>query len=205
MPYPNRSIYLRIYKQMENIKQLRNFSYQTIFWGWNLIFLSVFYCGILPFIGAALIIATFEGTIPFDFTLALLTLIAVPTVCTIYGVEISPQPAQRIDALVLWRRSTPCNLVSGATVFNSRVNLCQHFDFRYAAGLHRCVCDRSFTRLSGKPKKYSLGYRRIAHTLMLFTGIYLGAVLIFYAIPVAGYILAGLYHFAIRLFLFWLG
>ena len=201
MPYPNRSIYLRIYKQMENIKQLRNFSYQTIFWGWNLIFLSVFYCGILPFIGAALIIATFEGTIPFDFTLALLTLIAVPTVCTIYGAKyLRSQPKE----LMRWFYGVEAPLVTWCLV---RLFLIRELTFASTLILGTllvCIVAFAIEVLQGyrANQKVFSWVQAIAHTLMLFTGIYLGAVLIFYAIPVAGYILAGLYHFAIAFFSF---
>ncbi|MEL6496890.1 MAG: PEP-CTERM sorting domain-containing protein, partial [Cyanobacteria bacterium J06623_7] len=42
----------------------------------------------------------------------------------------------------------------------------------------------------------------IAHTLMLFTGVYLGAILLIYAIPVAAYVAAGAYHLTLGFFSF---
>ncbi|MEO1673273.1 MAG: PEP-CTERM sorting domain-containing protein, partial [Cyanobacteria bacterium J06631_2] len=82
---------------MNNQKSLLNKLFQVIFWGWNLIFLSVVYCGILPFIGVWLIVATFEGTIPLDFALTLLALIAVPTASTVYGARyLRHQPRELI-------------------------------------------------------------------------------------------------------------
>ncbi|MGL6339076.1 MAG: hypothetical protein ACRC80_08050, partial [Waterburya sp.] len=60
---------------MTKLKKLLKFLAHSTFWGWNLIFITVFYCGILPFIGIPLILETFDGNISFDFIIAFLTLI----------------------------------------------------------------------------------------------------------------------------------
>ena len=67
------------------IKQVFDVIFQSIFWLWNLTFLSMVYVGILPYLGIPLIQATIDGIIPLEFSLTLTALIAVPTGCTIIG------------------------------------------------------------------------------------------------------------------------
>ena len=186
---------------MENIKQLRNFFYQTIFWGWNLIFLCVIYCGILPFIGVWLFIATFEGTIPVDFCLTSIALITVPLVCTIYGAKyLTKKPKE----LMRWFYGVEAPLVTWCLV---RLFIIREFTLASSLILGTLlVCTVAFAIevLQGyqADRKIFSWVQMITHTLMLFTGIYLGTVLLLYAIPVAGYILTGIYNFAIAFFSF---
>ncbi len=186
---------------MENIRLLRNVFYQIIFWGWNLIFLTVVYCGILPFIGVWLIVATFEGTIPLDFALTLLALIAVPTACTIYGLKyLSKQPAK----LMRWFYGVEAPLVTWCLV---RLFLIRELTFASTLILGTllvCIVAFAIEVLQGYQanRKVFSWVQLITHTLMLFTGVYLGAVLLFYALPVAAYILAGIYHSVVWVFSF---
>ena len=186
---------------MNKIERFRNFSYQSIFWGWNLIFLSVVYCGILPFIGVVLIVATFEGTIPLDFALTLLALIAVPSACTIYGLRyLRKQPKE----LMRWFYGVEAPLFIWCLV---RLFLIRELTFASALILGTllvCIVAFAIEVLQGyrADRKVFSWVQMITHTLMLFTGIYLGAVLLFYAIPVAGYILAGLFDFVVWFFSF---
>ncbi|MEO1466227.1 MAG: PEP-CTERM sorting domain-containing protein, partial [Cyanobacteria bacterium J06633_1] len=98
---------------MKNYQSLLNRLFQFIFWGWNLIFLSVVYCGILPFIGVLLVVATFDGTIPLDFALTLLALIAIPTASTIYGARYLRYHPQ---ALIRWFYGVEAPLVTWCLV-----------------------------------------------------------------------------------------
>lgn len=186
---------------MENIRLLRNVFYQIIFWGWNLIFLTVVYCGILPFIGVWLIVATFEGTIPLDFALTLLALIAVPTACTIYGLKyLSKQP----EKLMRWFYGVEAPLVTWCLV---RLFLIRELTFASTLILGTllvCIVAFAIEVLQGYQanRKVFSWVQLITHTLMLFTGVYLGAVLLFYALPVAAYILAGIYHSVVWVFSF---
>ena len=50
------------------IKQVFDGIFQTIFWVWNLTFLSIVYLGILPILGEPLIRATIDGIIPLEFS-----------------------------------------------------------------------------------------------------------------------------------------
>ena len=181
---------------MENIKRFRNFGYQSIFWGWNLIFLSVVGFGITPFIGIVLIIAAFEGSVSFDFALTFLALVIIPLACTIYGAKyLRSQPKE----LMRWFYGVEAPLVTWCLV---RLFIIRELTFASTLILGTllvCVVAFAVEVLGGyqAEKKIFSWVQMITHTLMLFTGIYLGTVVLFYAIPVAGYILAGLYNFAI--------
>ena len=178
---------------MKNLKLLRNVFFQTIFWGWNLIFLSVVYCGILPFIGVWLIIATFEGTIPLDFALTLLALIAIPTACAIYGLKyLRKQP----EELIRWFYGVEAPLVTWCLV---RLFIIRELTFASSLILGTllvCIVAFAIEVLQGYQgnRKVFSWVQMITHTLMLFTGVYLGAVLLFYALPVAGYIVTQTYQ-----------
>jgi putative PEP-CTERM system integral membrane protein len=186
---------------MENLKLLRNVIFQTIFWGWNLIFLSVVYCGITPLVGIWLIIATFEGVIPLDFALTLLALIAVPTASTFYGLKyLRNQPAK----LMRWFYGVEAPLVTWCLV---RLFLIRELTFANTLILGTMlVCIAAFAievlrGYRGNQKVFSW-VQAIAHTLMLFTGVYLGTVLLFYAIPVAVYVIERAYYLAVEFFSF---
>jgi len=186
---------------MENIKLLRNILFQTIFWGWNLIFLSVVYCGILPFIGVLLIIATFEGTIPLDFCLTMVALIAVPAASTIYGLKyLTNQP----EELMRWFYGVEAPLVTWCLI---RLFLIRELTFGSTLVLGTllvCIVAFAIEVLQGyrANRQVFSWLQMITHTLMLFTGVYLGTVLLFYALPVAIYLLIGAAHLAREFFAF---
>ena len=54
------------------VKQVFDGIFQTIFWLWNLTFLSIVYLGILPLLAGSLIVATIDGIIPLEFCLTAL-------------------------------------------------------------------------------------------------------------------------------------
>ena len=69
------------------MKQWLHRLFHTIFWGWNVMFLIVVYTGILPLVGVPLVMATFSGLVPIEFSLTLVALVAVPTGATLLGVR----------------------------------------------------------------------------------------------------------------------
>lgn len=186
---------------MNNIKPLRSVLFHTIFWGWNLIFLTVFYLGILPHTGVWLIRSTLEGTTPVDFCLTFLSLIAVPTVCTIYALKHLKKHPQRLmhwfygveAPLVVWclvrlfviRELTLASILILGTLITCIIA----FGIEVFQGYH--ANDRVFARLQA-----------IAHTLILFMGVYVGIVFSFYVIPVGAYVIKGAYHLVIEFFSF---
>ncbi len=186
---------------MKNYQSLLNRLFQFIFWGWNLIFLSVVYCGILPFIGVLLVVATFDGTIPLDFALTLLALIAIPTASTIYGARYLRYHPQ---ALIRWFYGVEAPLVTWCLV---RLFLIRELTFANTLILGTllvCIVAFAIEVLQGyrANQKVFSQVQAIAHTLMLFTGVYLGAILLIYAIPVAAYVAAGAYHLTLGFFSF---
>ena len=186
---------------MKNIEQLGNTFFYLIFWGWNLIFLTVVYCGILPFVGIALIIATFEGTIPVDFCLTFLALIAIPTVCTIYGLRyLRNQPQE----LMRWFYGVEAPLVVWCLVRLFLIRELTPASTLILGTLLVCIVAFAIEVLQGyrANRKVFFWLQMIAHTLMLFSGVYLGAVLLFYALPVAVYVLEDAYQLIIGFFSF---
>jgi len=186
---------------MKNYQSLLNRLFQFIFWGWNLIFLSVVYCGILPFIGVLLVVATFDGTIPLDFALTLLALIAIPTASTIYGARYLRYHPQ---ALIRWFYGVEAPLVTWCLV---RLFLIRELTFANTLILGTllvCIVAFAIEVLQGyrANQKVFSQVQAIAHTLMLFTGVYLGAILLIYAIPVAAYVAVWAYHLTLGFFSF---
>ncbi|MEL6495294.1 MAG: TIGR02921 family PEP-CTERM protein [Cyanobacteria bacterium J06623_7] len=189
---------------MENIIRLRNFSYHSIFWGWNLIFISIIGFGITPFIGIVLVIAALEGSVSFDFALTFIALVAIPIACTVYGAKyLRKQPKE----LMRWFYGVEAPLVTWCLV---RLFIIREFTLASSLILGTllvCIVAFAIEVLQGyrTESKVFSWVQAIAHTLMLFTGVYLGAVLLFYAIPVAIYIITGIFSFIVWFFSFdWL-
>ena len=186
---------------MNKLKKLLKFLAYSTFWGWNLIFLAVFYCGILPIIGVPLVLATFDGDIPLDFSIAFLTLIIVPVGASYVGLKyLSKQPGQLmrlfygVEAplvtwcllrLFLFRELT---WASGLVLGTLLITI-----FAFAVEIVRGYINNQ--------RVYSW-LQAIAHSLMLLMGLYLGLVLLFYAIPVAIWVIAGIFYFIVGFFSF---
>ncbi|MDJ0717393.1 MAG: TIGR02921 family PEP-CTERM protein [Prochloraceae cyanobacterium] len=166
------------------VKPILNVSFHSIFWLWNLIFLTVVGLGLLPFVGIALIVATIDGDIPFEFFISFVTLIAVPTICTLIGIFLlRKQPRELIRLfygveaplfvlcllrLFVFRELTPASTLVLGTIF-----LCIFaFGLELVAGY-------------AKENKILAWLQLVAHSLMLLIGCYMGLVLLFYAVPVA--------------------
>jgi len=181
---------------MKALQSLGNFLFGAIFWGWNLIFLAAVYCGILPFVGIWLVIATFQGDIPVDFCLTFLTLIAVPIFCSIYGFKyFRGEPRE----LMRWFYGVEAPLVTWCLVRLFLIRELTLASTLILGTLLVCIVAFAVEVLQGyraNRKVFSV-LQMIAHTLMLFMGAYLGLVLLFYALPVAAWILYGIFGLAI--------
>lgn len=173
---------------MKKLRLLTNIVFYSIFWIWNLLFIAIVYLGILPYIGIPLIEATFNGEIPIDFSLSLFALIAVPTVCTFIGAKYfikHPKALMRLFYGVEAPFFTWCLV---------RLFLIRELTLASALVLGTLfICISAFTveLFAGYQynKKLSSWAQMIAHTLLLFMGIYLGIVLLFYAIPTAAIVI----------------
>jgi putative PEP-CTERM system integral membrane protein len=163
---------------------LRNVLCHAIFWGWNLIFLAVVYLGILPFIGIFLIVATFEGRIPIEFFISLATLIVVPLACTVVGAfKFNKQPGELLR--LFYGVEAPLVLLCILRLFVFRELTPASTQILLSVGI--CISAFAMEMLYGYVNnKRSLAWlQMLAHSLMLFFGVYAGAILCFYAFPVA--------------------
>jgi putative PEP-CTERM system integral membrane protein len=186
---------------MNKFKKLLKFLAHSTFWGWNLIFITVFYCGILPFVGIPLILATFDGDIPFDFSIAFLTLIIVPVAATYIGFQyLRKQPAELMRLFY----GVEAPLVTWC--------LLRLFLFRELNWASCLVLGTLLVTIFAFAVEVVQGYQQnqrvyswlqmIAHSLMLLMGLYLGLVLVFYAIPVAIAVIGGIAVFIVGFFSF---
>jgi putative PEP-CTERM system integral membrane protein len=154
-----------------------------IFWGWNIIFLSTVYLGILPFIGIFLILAAFTGQVPVDFLVSLATLILVPLACTIIGAhKFSRQPGELLR--LFYGVEAPLVLLCGLRLFIFRE--LTPASIQILGSVVVCISAFAMEMLYGYvAEKRSIAWlQMLTHSLMLFFGVYAGAVLCFYAFPV---------------------
>jgi len=208
------------------IKQVFDGIFQTIFWVWNLTFLSTVYLGILPIIGVPLVRATIDGIIPLEFSLTMAATIAVPTVCTVigagrfrkqplelmrwfYGVE-APLFLLCLLRLFLLRELTPASSQIIATIALCIAAFSVEMLYGYL-GKKQNVQNISDSQTSHnkQPRFLSLiGEKRSAwlqlgcHSLMLVVGIWAATLLMYYAVPVALFTLYGFFTVVIAFFKF---
>ena len=208
------------------IKQVFDGIFQTIFWVWNLTFLSIVYLGILPIIGVPLIMATIEGIIPLEFTLTMAATIAVPTVCTVIGARrFSKQPLglmrwfYGVEAplfllcllrLFLLRELTPASSLIIATIVLCIAAFSVEMLYGYL-GKRENVQNISDSQTSHNKQhrflnlireKRSAWLQLGCHSLMLVVGIWAATLLMYYAVPVALFTLYGFFTVFIEFFKF---
>ncbi|MEG5175854.1 TIGR02921 family PEP-CTERM protein [Microcoleus sp. B3-D7] len=208
------------------IQQVFDGVFKTIFWLWNLTFLSIVYLGILPIIGVPLIMATIDGSIPLEFSLTMAATIAVPTVCTVIGARrFSKQPLQLmrwfygVEAplfllcllrLFLLRELTPASSQIIATIALCIAAFSVEMLYGYLGRKENVQNIFDFQNSHNKqPHFFSLiGEKRSAwlqlgcHSLMVVVGIWAATLLIYYALPVALYTLYGFLFLVIQFFKF---
>ncbi|MEG4944423.1 TIGR02921 family PEP-CTERM protein [Microcoleus sp. F4-D5] len=208
------------------IKQVFDGIFQTIFWVWNLTFLSIVYLGILPIIGVPLIQATIDGTIPLEFSLTMAATIAVPTVCTVIGGRrFSKQPLQLmrwfygVEAplfllcllrLFLLRELTPASYQIIATVALCIAAFLVEMLYGYVGKRENVQNISDFQTSHNKQPRFFrlIGEKRSAwlqlgcHSLMLVVGIWAATLLMYYAVPVALFTLYGFFAVVIEFFKF---
>ena len=169
--------------------------FQAIFLIWNLTFLGFVYLGILPFVGAPLIAATFEGLLPLQFLLTFLGLIAVPTVCTLMGLQqrFIKQPARLIR--LFYGVEAPLFLLLSIRLFVLR-------ELTPASGfiigtLLLCILTFGLELFYGyaQNNRAIARWQLLAHSLVLLIGLYGGCVLLFYTIPTSLVFLVGFFSF----------
>ncbi|MEG4149456.1 TIGR02921 family PEP-CTERM protein [Microcoleus sp. Pol12B5] len=208
------------------IKQVFDGVFKTIFWLWNLTFLSIVYLGILPIIGVPLIMATIDGTIPLEFSLTMAATIAVPTVCTVIGARrFSKQPLELmrwfygVEAplfllcllrLFLLRELTPASYQIIATIALCIAAFSVEMLYGYLGK------KENVQNISNSQTSYNKQHRFLSlirekrnawlqlgcHSLMLVVGIWAATLLMYYAVPVALFTFYGFFTVVIEFFNF---
>ena len=178
-------------------------TFNSIFWGWNIIFLLmdtfIFYFFSIP-----LILATILGEIPLDFSLTILALMIIPILSIIfakkyfkkqprqlmrffYGVE-APLFVLCLIRLFLIRELTPVSGIFLGTICLCIAAFCGELLYGYV-GFREDLTEPTiknnnfWVRLIGQEKMAWL--QMGCHSLMLIIGLYAATILFFYALPVA--------------------
>jgi putative PEP-CTERM system integral membrane protein len=171
------------------MKVFWNATFYAIFWLWNLTFLMFVYFGILPWLTVPLFQATLQGDIPVEFSLTLVALIAIPTVSTIIGGKfLIKQPLKIIRlfygveaplfVLCLLRLFVMRELTPASTQILATVGICI-----------TAFCGELFFGYASRQKNTLQWVQMVAHSLMLLFGIYAGVILLFYALPLAVFLM----------------
>ena len=181
--------------------------FKLIFWVWNGTFLGVVYLWILPFVAVFVMVATLQGDIELEFTLTILALIGVPTVCTViagryfrqrpvelirlfYGVE-APLFLFCLVRLFIFRELTPASRLVLSTILICIAAFFIELLWGYFGQKHN------------KLYQFLSGIQLATHSLMLFTGFYVGVFLFYYAVPLAVILLRGFFSFQWLTELWW--
>ncbi len=205
---------------MKKLKLALNIIFQSIFWLWNLTFLSIVYLGILPVLAIPLFQATIDRIIPLEFSLTLTTLIAVPTISTIIGARyLIKQPLQLMRLfygvevplflLCLLRLFVLRELTPASSQIIDTIALCigaflVEILYGYLGKTENSSSELSavphqpkpfiLTRLIGKENSAII--QLVFHSLMLLVGTWAATLLMFYALPVAIVTIVGFLSFA---------
>lgn len=176
------------------MKNILHGIYHGIFWLWNLVVLLLVYVGLLPAIGVSLAKAVFAGEIEQEFFVTFVALLLIPLICTVigwmrfrkrptelmrlfYGVE-APLMLFCLIRLFVLRELTPASVLLLGTAIACTIAFAGELLFGYLG------------KLSDGNKRFkfikNLSWVQIPlHGLMLFIGLYVGLLLLFYALPVA--------------------
>lgn len=183
---------------MNQTKTLHS-AFKLIFWVWNATFLGIVYLWILPFVAVFLVTATLRGEIDLEFTLTVLALIGVPSVSTFiagryfrqrpvelirlfYGVE-APLFLFCLVRLFIFRELTPASRLVLSTILICIAAFFVELLWGYLGHKHN------------KLSRFLSGIQLATHSLMLFTGFYVGVFLFYYAVPLAVILLRGFFSF----------
>lgn len=164
--------------------------FQAVFWAWNAGCLLVVGFGILPLIGLPLLQATQQGTVPIEFAGFLAVLVAVPIGFSGIGLAFRKQPLQLmrlfcgVEAplflLALLRLFVLRELTPASTQIFVGVGICM------VVILADVVLRK---RWRSSPARVVVWLHLITHSFVLLVGLYLGGLLLIYAIPLLMWLL----------------
>lgn len=166
----------------------------AIFWIWNISFLSLVYLWILPLIGVLLIVAIFAGEIENEFLFPLMGLIAGPLGCTLIGAKYFNQQPLNLLGL-FYGVEAPLFLLCILRMFLLRE--LSPGGILVLSTFVACIAAYCFELLCGYAEnRRPLAWLQMAtHSLMLLVGLYVGELLLFYAIPAAAVLLYQFFSF----------
>lgn len=176
------------------LRLFRNSLFQVIFWGWNILFLSLTYLVMVPFLLPLLVIAAIDGSLPIDFSFTLIALVLVPAVCTWIGARyFSSQPTKLIQ--LFYGVEAPLFVLCLVRLFLLREMTPAGMQILYSLSL--CILAYLLTLMNGYAEQNpKLAWAQVlAHSLMLLAGVYCGVLLLFYALPLAVYLVVGFFSF----------
>jgi putative PEP-CTERM system integral membrane protein len=164
------------------MKQLFHFIMHAIFWGWNLTFLTIAYLGILPWVGGPLLIATVNGDVPLEFSLTILALVLVPTICTaIAAWRFSKWPFQLLRLFYCVEAPLFLLCLLRLFIFRELTPASNHILVSVGICIFAFATELLYGYASRRPAVAWL--QMAAHSLMLLVGVYAGTVLLYYAVP----------------------
>ncbi|NJN21694.1 MAG: TIGR02921 family PEP-CTERM protein [Leptolyngbya sp. RL_3_1] len=154
----------------------------AIFWAWNALFLLVVYLGILPFAGVPLLDGLISGEVPWAFALPLAGLLVIPVACTILGWR-----RLRSHPVLLMRLfygvEAPLMVVCTLRLFLLR-ELTPPSAFLLFLGVLAIAAIALELVVGYAAHRRELAWFQMAsHTITLLIGGYVGAILLFYTVP----------------------
>lgn len=165
----------------------------SIFWIWNITFLLL-YIWMLPAIVVGLVKAIFAGEIESELLIPLFGLIATPTVCTLIGGwRFRKRPLELIR--LFYGVEAPLFTLSLVRLFVVR-ELTPASTLVLGTGMV-CVLAFLFEMLHGyaKNNRVVAWLQLIFHSLMVLVGVFVGVLLLFYAVPAVAVFIPGLLMF----------
>jgi putative PEP-CTERM system integral membrane protein len=180
------------------MKNILHGIHHGIFWLWNLVFLILAYAGFLPELGVPFVKAVLAGEVERELLVPFIALLLIPLICTIvgwlkfrkrppelmrlfYGVE-APLIILCLIRLFILRELTPASALVIGTAIACIVAFAGELFFGYLGQLSN----------KNKPLKLiqNLSWVQIGlHSLMLFFGLYVGVLLLIYAVPIAAFLI----------------
>lgn len=166
----------------------------SLFWAWNAIFLAFMLLGFAPLFLPEFLLAAQANIIPASFVVTALLLIAIPVLAVILGITILPREPHRLFALG-YAVEGPLMLLTAMRLFVVReMTPILAFVFAIAVlGMFAFVWQVLDKKIDerGSPVKH---LRVIGLTLFAVVAIYVGVWLAFYAIPIAAFMVRGIWE-----------
>lgn len=176
--------------------------FTLFFWLFNLTLLLVAYVGVLPSMAPAFVADAFAGQLPLDLFLPLIGLVGVPTTSTLVSMAKVPTTSTLVTESPTERQKIRLtHLFYGVEAPLLLVCLIRFFWLRQLTPastlilITACVCVGAYLHqlLKGNSTARGAWLQLTCHSLMLVIAFYVGTLALFYAIPVLGATLGGLF------------